>query len=99
MNSSEIINSIRNDPDFFGEEADGLYGSHYKRLAEQAASHIEAQDKLIASMASDLEDMASIIERTHDSGDVVDGGDLRYWVQLLRFAKDKAKALSQKDTP
>lgn len=96
MDSRDLVSKLR-DPDYAGELQHLRSWSEIDRLFEAAASHIEAQDKLIANMASDLKDMASIIERAHDSGDMVDGGDLRYWVQLLRFAK--VKALSQKDTP
>lgn len=81
--SSELCRLLR----FHAEDyADG-------HINEQAASHIEAQEAENARLTGAIKDMAEIIERAHDSGNMVDGGDLRYWVQLLRFA------LSQKDKP
>jgi len=51
---------------------------------------LEARDKTIAELVSSLSDMKALIDRSHDSGDMVDGGDLRYWSDLIAFSISQA---------
>lgn len=78
---SEITERLRN----------RIHDSHMdaERLMDDAADHIEAQEARIDELEKALGDIKDIIQRRHDSGEMVDGGDLRYWIDLVNFALSK----------
>lgn len=61
------------------------------RLTNEAARTLEVRDKTIAKLLGALSDMKTLIDQKHDSADMVDGGDLRYWSQLIEFAIRRAE--------
>lgn len=101
MNSSDLIRNLREDweilKDGYQENLTKTWHDHAMTGAAEdcltAASHIEAQDKLLAEM---LEAVLSMVYEDGGTWKVGVIGDYEAPEEVLSFL---SKALSQKDTP
>jgi hypothetical protein len=88
---AELQAALDSDPD-----GSGYWRFWSGKAAEQAnlatvsQARLSEAVKVLEDTRGYMSDFKTLIDRRHDSGEMVDGGDLRYWASLIEFAISKA---------
>jgi len=72
----------------YHEERKARYAAQSELVASQA--RLSEAVKVLEDTRGYMSDLKTLIDRRHDIGEMVDGGDLRYWASLIEFAISKA---------